>query len=83
MEESKYYKRDKQPESLFRQVYGLFQYENTDKQSGKHLFTSDGRLVKNRSRVLTALLAKFTTCSHPASNIVFMMVLLIARIKRS
>jgi hypothetical protein len=28
-------------------------------------------------------LAKFTTCSHPASNIVFMMVLLIARIKRS
>jgi hypothetical protein len=26
---------------------------------------------------LTALVAKFTTCSHPASNIVFMMVLLI------
>jgi hypothetical protein len=33
--------------------------------------------VKNRSRVLTALVAKFTTCSHPASNIVFMMVFLI------
>jgi hypothetical protein len=33
--------------------------------------------VKNRSRVLTALVAKFTTCSHPASNIVFMMVLLV------
>jgi hypothetical protein len=43
---------------------------------GRH-FTSNGRLVKNRSRVLTALVAKFTTCSHPASNIVFMMVLLI------
>ena len=32
MEESKSYKHGKQPESLFRQVYGLFRYKNTDKQ---------------------------------------------------